>query len=211
MTIGVSIGEGLQAIIYNVATLMLYPVLALEVAALVFVVIELGWFSVEALRRRRTRRQLDLESCASVVAAATTDEEAHAALDVSLNAFGRSPVARRMRETLFAGALDRTRVLKAIADAELEATRRLERTRVLIRFGPILGLMGTLIPISPALVALANGDVEGLSGNLVIAFSTTVVGLLIGGLGYLITTVRDRYYQQDVVDLEYVLDRLEVQ
>jgi len=44
----------------------------------------------------------------------------------------------------------------------------------------------------------------------VIAFSTTVVGLLIGGLGYLITTVRDRFYQQDVVDLEYVLDKLEV-
>ena len=107
-------------------------------------------------------------------------------------------------------SLSRTRVLKALADAELEASRKLERTRMMIRIGPILGLMGTLIPISPALVALAQGDVNALSNNLVIAFSTTVVGLLIGGLGYLITTVRDRYYRQDVVDLEYVLDKLEV-
>ncbi len=78
---------------------------------------------------------------------------------------------------------------------------------MLVRIGPILGLMGTLIPISPALVGLAQGDVDTLSNNLVIAFSTTVVGLLIGGIAYVITTVRDRYYRQDIVDIEYLFDR----
>jgi biopolymer transport protein ExbB/TolQ len=120
-----------------------------------------------------------------------------------------SPAAVRATTSLGDGQdLSRTRVLKALADAELEASRRLERTRVLVRVGPTLGLMGTLIPISPALVALARGDVETLSSNLVIAFSTTVVGLLIGTVAYLISTVRDRHYRQDVVELEYVLDRI---
>ncbi len=72
---------------------------------------------------------------------------------------------------------------------------------------PSWDCMGTLIPISPALVGLAQGDVDTLSNNLVIAFSSTVVGLLIGGLAYVITTVRDRFYRQDIVDIEYVFDR----
>lgn len=210
MSFGTWLGEGLQAIIYNVATLMLYPVLALEVAALLFVVFEFGRFTVEVLRRSRARRALDLEGSVSAVAGAASSADALDAVAGFILAVGPSPVCRRAGSTLSAGSLSRTRVLKALADAELEASRKLERTRMMIRIGPILGLMGTLIPISPALVALAQGDVNTMSNNLVIAFSTTVVGLLIGGLGYLMTTVRDRYYRQDVVDLEYVLDRLEV-
>jgi biopolymer transport protein ExbB/TolQ len=70
--------------------------------------------------------------------------------------------------------------------------------------------MGTLIPISPALVGLAQGDVQTLSDNLVIAFSTTVVGLLIGGIGYGISTVRERVYTRDVNDIEYALEIAEL-
>ncbi len=210
MAFGTWLGESLQAIIYNVATILLYPVLALEVLALAFVVFEFGRFTIEVFRRRRSRRRFDIEAAANRVANSASEADKVAAVEETVQALQPSPVARRLGLTLGAGSLSRTRVLKAIADAELEASRTLEKTRVLIRFGPILGLMGTLIPISPALVALAQGDVTNLSNNLVIAFSTTVVGLLIGGLGYLMTTVRDRFYQQDVVDLEYVLDRLEV-
>jgi len=210
MSFGAWLGEGLQAIIYNVATILLYPVLAFEVAALAFVFFELGRFTLEVIRRSRSRRRINVETVAASVADASTQADSLAAVNGYLADHTSSPITQRARVTLGAGLLSRTRVLKALADAELEASRKLERTRMMIRFGPILGLMGTLIPISPALVGLAKGDVEALSNNLVIAFSTTVVGLLIGGLGYLITTVRDRFYQQDVVDLEYVLDKLEV-
>ncbi len=40
--------------------------------------------------------------------------------------------------------------------------------------------MGTLIPLSPALEGLANGDVATLTDNLRLAFSITVLGLLVG-------------------------------
>ncbi len=40
---------------------------------------------------------------------------------------------------------------KALADFDFGSLRRLERTRILVRVGPALGLMGTLIPLSPAL------------------------------------------------------------
>ena len=65
---------------------------------------------------------------------------------------------------------------KALADFDFDSQRRLGRTRMLVRAGPALGLMGTLIPLSPALTGLANGNTTALSENLRVAFSVTVVG-----------------------------------
>jgi hypothetical protein len=93
---------------------------------------------------------------------------------------------------------------KGLADFDFRSLRRLERTRLLVRAGPALGLMGTLIPLSPALEGLANGDTEELSDNLRVAFSVTVIGLLIGAVAFAISLVRDRLYGQDLSDLEFV-------
>ena len=202
-----TIGESLAGIIYGVATVLLYPVLAAEVLALVASVFELGRFTIEAFKRFRVRRNVNIEAAAGEMGRANDVASAVAAL----NSLGQGPIPSEVRRSLEAGNyLSRSRVLKSLADGEFVASKRLERTRILVRIGPTLGLMGTLIPISPALVALAQGDVQTLSNNLVIAFSTTVVGLLIGSLAYLVTTFRDRYYHEDMVDMEYVLDRLEV-
>ncbi len=69
--------------------------------------------------------------------------------------------------------------------------------------------MGTLIPLAPALAGLATGHTAVLAANLQLAFSVTVIGLLIGGLGFIVSIVRDRFYQQDISDLEYMLELLE--
>ncbi|HYZ80431.1 MAG TPA: MotA/TolQ/ExbB proton channel family protein, partial [Solirubrobacteraceae bacterium] len=75
---------------------------------------------------------------------------------------------------------------------------------MLVRAGPALGLMGTLIPLSPALTGLANGNTTALSQNLRVAFSVTVVGLLIGAVAFGLSLSRDRLYGQDLSDLEYI-------
>ena len=64
--------------------------------------------------------------------------------------------------------------------------------------------MGTLIPLSPALDGLANGDVQTLTDNLRVAFSVTVLGLLVGAIAFALSLSRDRIYGQDFSDLEYV-------
>ena len=102
----------------------------------------------------------------------------------------------------------RDRAAKTLAEFDYRSLRRLERTRILVRAGPALGLMGTLIPLSPALSALAQGDVEKLSNNLRVAFSVTVLGLLVGAVAYGISLIRDRLYGQDLSDLEFVAARL---
>ena len=100
------------------------------------------------------------------------------------------------------------KMAKILADFDLQSLRKLERTRMMVRFGPALGLMGTLIPLSPALEGLANGNVKLLSENLRVAFSVTVLGLLIGAIAFAVSLVRDRLYAQDLSDLEYVASTL---
>ena len=93
---------------------------------------------------------------------------------------------------------------KALADFDFDAQRRLARTRLLVRAGPALGLMGTLIPLSPALTGLAAGNTAQLSHDLRLAFSVTVVGLLIGAVAFGLSLSRDRMYSQDLSDLQYL-------
>lgn len=91
---------------------------------------------------------------------------------------------------------------------ETRAGSKLGNTRLLVRIGPMLGLMGTLIPLGPALLGLSAGNLEQLANNLVIAFTSTVVGLLIGGVSLAVSTLRQRWYLQDMNDMEYMAEQL---
>jgi biopolymer transport protein ExbB/TolQ len=90
----------------------------------------------------------------------------------------------------------------ALADYELRIQRRLDRTRMLVRAGPALGLMGTLIPLAPGLAALGDGDFATLAGDLRVAFAATVLGILVGTGAFALTLVRTRLYTEDLAALE---------
>ena len=94
---------------------------------------------------------------------------------------------------------------KCLDDLEIDVARRLARLSLATRVGPMLGLVGTLIPLGPALTGLAAGRIEVLAGNLIIAFTTTVFGILIGGLAYAMGLVRRAWYEQDLSDLEFLV------
>ena len=75
-----------------------------------------------------------------------------------------------------------------ISEIETKARKATDRIKIGIRISPILGLMGTLIPMGPALKGLTSGSLDVVSENLFIAFSTTVIGLLLGGICYIFFT-----------------------
>lgn len=97
---------------------------------------------------------------------------------------------------------------KALRDFEMSCRRDLEAAGVLVRVGPMLGLMGTLIPMGPALVSLAGGDLSGMATNMQVAFSTTVIGLFVGAIAFVAHTMKRRWYATDAHTLEFVMDRL---
>ena len=100
------------------------------------------------------------------------------------------------------------RIERMLQEYETEAGRKLGNARLLIRVGPMLGLMGTLIPLGPALLGLSAGNIEQLANNLVIAFTSTVVGLLIGTVSLAVASIRQRWYSQDLNDMEYMAELL---
>ncbi len=197
--------HAIDEVVFHVASALQVPVLVLALLALALVIFELGSFAVE-LRGRRGRRFAALSLGADQASSALlSGDRAGAAAAVS--GLARSPA---MADTLaFIVEHARTdrgehQLNKALADFDLDAQRRLGRTRMLVRAGPALGLMGTLIPLSPALTGLANGNTGTLSTNLRVAFSVTVVGLLIGAVAFGLSLSRDRMYNQDLSDLEYL-------
>jgi biopolymer transport protein ExbB/TolQ len=93
--------------------------------------------------------------------------------------------------------------LEALADrCELEGGRRVTRLNLVARAGPTLGLMATLIPMGPALLALAADDVAQLARSLAVAFTATVAGLLVGLLGSVMGSVRRQWYEADMLGID---------
>ena len=86
---------------------------------------------------------------------------------------------------------------------ELQMARRLDRVRFVIKVGPALGLMGTLIPMGISLAALAQGDIPKMAGSMVTAFTATVAGLGAGVAAYLLALLRERWARDDLREMAH--------
>ncbi|GAB2445575.1 MotA/TolQ/ExbB proton channel family protein [Nocardioides hungaricus] len=194
--------DDVYQVIFRVAEVLELPVVILSLVALAFVLFEAGAYVAEAVNRR-PRRLARIETAAAQARLLVVAGDRGSAKAV----LRRVAWSSSMAETLDAfvdAAGDENLVAKHLADFDFGRQRRLGRTRLLVRAGPGLGLMGTLIPLSPALEGLAAGDVEALTENLRVAFSITVLGLLVGAIAFALSLGRDRVYGQDYSDLEYV-------
>lgn len=203
--------SAIEEILFELANALRIPVFTAAIAALAFLLADLGAFFVELLRRGRSdggeRVALASAHARSALASSDLPEAERALMPLASSAQMADTLSTLVAQHGQPGADDRR--AKALADFDLRSLRKLERSRMLVRFGPALGLMGTLIPLSPALEGLADGDVAQLSENLRAAFSVTVLGLLIGAVAFAISLVRDRLYAQDLSDLEYVVASLD--
>ena len=87
---------------------------------------------------------------------------------------------------------------------EAEGAKDVNLSRLLTKLGPVLGLIGTLISMSPALVGLSTGDISGMAYNMQVVFSATVVGLVISVVGLFTQQLKSRWYAKDLGRLDYV-------
>ncbi|MFT4222842.1 MotA/TolQ/ExbB proton channel family protein [Dysgonomonas sp.] len=91
-----------------------------------------------------------------------------------------------------------------ISNFENEAEKDTSLSKLLAKMGPVLGLIGTLIAMSPALVGLSTGDIAGMAYNMQVVFATTVVGLVVSAIGLVTLQFKQRWYAKDVNNLDYV-------
>ena len=103
---------------------------------------------------------------------------------------------------------NKAQVQRLLANFEIAADKDLAISKTLTKLGPILGLMGTLIPMGPALVGLSTGDIASMAYNMQVDFATTVIGLVAGAIGFLTQQVKQRWYLQDMTNLECLVEVL---
>ncbi len=98
------------------------------------------------------------------------------------------------------------RVNRALDQFEQYADKDMSLPSTLLKMGPMLGLMGTLIPMGPALVGLSTGDIASMAYNMQVAFATTVVGLFSAAIGFVTKQAKNRWFKEDVANLNFIAD-----
>ena len=181
--------------------LLYFPVLAALATLLLWALLELGGYSAECLERRRRRRHWD-EFAEKLIAAKPEDARRAAASFFERSDYpGFVAVFARKGARL---ADSPAHLGKLVAEIEIDATHGYLRMNLGVRLGPALGLIGTLIPMGPALLGLSAGDVGGIADNLAAAFTTTILGLGVSSLCYFISVGRRHWYARDLSDIEHV-------
>ncbi len=183
-------------ILYWISTGLLVPVIVLLIFFFIRALILIGVFFGEYIRVRKTSGKIydNINS----VNASNIDQ-----FRESLPETPGSITEAYLRKIIDNGGNEaKTDLL--LSEFEIEADKKISTSKVLTKMGPILGLMGTLIPMGPALVGLASGDIASMAYNMQVAFATTVVGLVVSAIGFTTQQAKERWAAKDLTVLEYI-------
>ena len=164
-------------ILYWISTGLLVPVIVLLIILFCRALLLAGSFYGQYMSIRKTEALLRNEL--GKLTSETVGE-----LNSKLPEKSRSLVIMYMRQVLDARDTP-AQVQRLLANFEIAADKDLAISKTLTKLGPILGLMGTLIPMGPA-----------------------VVGLVAGAVGFLTQQVKQRWYLQDMTNLEFIAELL---
>jgi biopolymer transport protein ExbB/TolQ len=195
-------------ILYTFSSALLYPVIITLILLAVYSLMLIGEFVSELAKRKRDVANFDI--CCSGTSQHIRSKNIEQAR-ISLRSLNQNFLVAgfAMDAADYIGTSNMSSLEWLAQDYEVRMSKRLEQTRIIATISPMLGLMGTLIPLGPALIGLSQGDIEQLANNLMVAFATTVIGLFAGSIGYVLTQVRKRWYWQDMTDIDRILDILE--
>jgi len=187
-----NIGALLKSLIYLISSSLLYPALFLLAFLILWIIIYAGSFFAEWLER------LKLTGFSAAELSSLLREEN----DRKIVSHRVVSYLKRLRPLLNGSKIEEIEIENLLQDDNLKMWKSLDRIRMIIRIGPSLGLIGTLIPMGTGLAAMGQGDMVKLSSDLVIAFTTTVVGLAIGITAYFFYTVKRRWVEEDIKNME---------
>ncbi len=189
----------LKTLIYMISSSLFLPVLLLLSCLSLWMLVYLGRFLRSGLERRQIR------AGQAQTAVPLPDQVLARQFD------GLFP-ARVAKAVHALEALDsrhhHVRIVSLLQEEEHQMWKSLDPLKMIIRVGPGLGLIGTLIPMGTGLASLGQGDLNQLSQDLVVAFTTTVVGMALGLIAYCLFTVQRRWVETDVKSLELCAELL---
>lgn len=197
----------LRDTMHSISSTLLIPTIIILLLFMAYVVVELGCLLAEILTERRR-----VKANVPELIDAFQGKDAGEIMDVIAN----SCLFKRQKAAL--GELIKHRDLptdslqalarRLLAGEELHYARITIRTDLVARLGPMLGLMATLIPLGPGMIALGQGDTKTLAESLLTAFDATVSGLAAAGVAFAISQLRKRWYEGYLSSLEALMESL---
>jgi len=164
----------LEQLMHNVADLLLAPVLLLIALFFVYALIALGRFSALYLQRKKATFTYQQQISAKQI----------------------KPIKGYFIHNYFAA-----KPTASNDELEVYALKKLENLRIVTRIAPMLGLIATMIPMGSALKALGDGNIQGISESLVIAFSAVIWGLVTASLTYWPASVKKRWFAHELINI----------
>ncbi len=194
----------LPDILNKISQGMLIPTMVCLIALLVATVFIIGQVFAEWLTERRHYKQ-NMPAIVNAISEAAPAE--------LIGVIARSKLLRFQKEALLVVARNLGLPEEAlfslaqisITKAQQRYQRRLAWTDTIAKIAPLLGLMGTLIPLGPGIVALGQNQTEILSRALLTAFDATVVGLVCAIVALVVSKVRSGWYTECVSSLESLM------
>lgn len=187
-------------ILYWISTGLLVPVIVLLFYFFIKALILIGAFFSQYMVERKSAVLLEEKITKALPSQISGNIK-------SLPTTGTSTINQYLKEIAYAEGKD-ARMQLIVSEYEMAAEKNIASSKILTKMGPILGLMGTLIPMGPALVGLATGDIASMAYNMQVAFATTVVGLVVSAIGFVTQQARERWANRNLVVLDYVVQAL---
>nr|WP_294998633.1 MotA/TolQ/ExbB proton channel family protein [uncultured Methanobrevibacter sp.] len=198
--------ETLTSLIHIISESLLTPVIVLLVIGIVIVILSFGGLINEFISRKSISSR-DLEDLVRRVSFSSNVDQMKEEVSNS-NLFDyQKEVLTRIADNHDIGPDARKALASELISAEeTRLIKKTNKTDILVCVGPSLGLLGTLIPLGPGLAALGTGDIATLAQSLTIAFDTTVTGLTIGAIAFLISKYKKQWYEAELIDVETVAE-----
>lgn len=184
------------------------PVIIFLVVFAFFAILTLGSLVSEYTSRKKVTPDALEKLIYSISKATSSDELMNIIKNAKLYENQKVILVKVLRAESLTADTRETLARKLIEFEETKLAKTIERTDIVTRIGPTLGLMGTLIPMGPGLAALGAGDVNTLANAIIVAFDTTVVGIGAGAVGYFVSKIRRRWYEEDLSNLDALCDAL---
>ncbi|MFM5882499.1 MotA/TolQ/ExbB proton channel family protein [Methanobrevibacter gottschalkii] len=184
------------------------PVIIFLVIFAFFAVVTLGSLIAEYTSRKKVSPDLLEKLIYSISRADSVEELMSIIKNAGIYENQKVILVKILRADSLPNKTRETLSRKLIEFEETELGKTIEKTDIITRIGPTLGLMGTLIPMGPGLAALGAGDVNTLANAIIVAFDTTVVGIGAGAVGYFVSKIRRRWYEEDLSNSDALADAL---
>lgn len=186
-------------VMHTLASSLETPVIIILIALVVVMVVILGMFIAELFTEHRYFR-LSLPRLIDDLKAAP--DPARVIRESGMLGRQKNMLLELLSHPQATPADRESLAVNLVAEEQAIYDGRVKVTDLIAKIAPMLGLMGTLIPLGPGIVSIGSGDTELLSESLLIAFDTTVLGLIVAAVALCVSTVRKSWYAKYMAAFE---------